>query len=62
MHGQLSHIFAQHHIADLHRAAEHQRAASRSSEARRKPARPRLVAVLSWRGRRFRARPAAADR
>jgi hypothetical protein len=62
MHSQLSHIVAQHRIAELQGAAQRARAAAPASEARRKPRRRRRITVLSTRGRRLRARIAATDR
>ena len=62
MHSQLSHVVAQHRIAELQRAAERERAAAPASEAWRKPRRRRRITFLRSRGRRLRARIAAADR
>jgi hypothetical protein len=62
MHGQLSHIAAQHHIDELRRSAEQARGAARASEARRTPRRRWRISVLRSGGRRRRARIAAVGR
>ena len=61
MHSQVSHIVAQHRIAELQQAAERARAAAPASDGRQ-PRPPRRITFLRKRGRRFRARIAAVDR